>query len=287
MMTLHKTMIYSFGPLNHHYAKLKTNIRAVCDLSNKNKSTLVKCTPEDLYAFYDQTTEKYPTFNSFTPPKIISNPLTATPSFNLLKAMGLSKVSKNVDLPYQTLFPSKNQQQPQPQANQSKPNPRQGYSETSVLPFTETSAVEPYSLTESSDIWLKHLYISVADYQIVYEREKAVHRWSRWAESNKKSAEKDEWDTIIFDKLGEDEAEKMKRVEHFYSTIVPNIPNIVVIILKLLLSTVSVGKDKEAEILEDVNITRNRESISKSVTGVLLLLLKWLKTSRNPSIEMD
>jgi hypothetical protein len=52
------------------------------------------------------------------------------------------------------------------------------------------------------------------------------------------------------------------------------------VILKLLLSTVSIGKDKNNDIVEDVNVTRNRETISKSVSAVLLLLLKWFKISR-------
>lgn len=268
-------MLLSFGPLDNDYEKLKLEIRTLCDLSNNEKSTLVKCTPEDLYVFYNNTTERYPTFNSFKPPSKIANPLTVTPSANLLKAMGVLKVSKNVDLPYQTLFPSKNQQQQQQQQQPAKPK---NVVETNVLPFTDKSAIEPYSLTESSAIWLKHLHISTADYQIIYEREKAVHRWKRWNESNQQPPDVDEWDTMVFDKLTD--PTKMKRIEQLYRTIVPNLQSIVVVILKLLLSTVSVGKDKEAEILEDVNVTRNRESISKAVTGLLLLLLKWLKTSR-------
>jgi hypothetical protein len=200
--------------------------------------------------------------------------------------MGLSKISRNVDLPYQTLFPSKNQLQSQPQPQQ-KSNAKQFAVETSILPFTEKSAIEPYSLTESSSIWLKHLYISTADYQIIYEREKAVYRWKRWSESNQQSDGEDEWDKMVFSKLSQDSSKKMKRVDRLYHTIVPNFQSIVVVILKLLLSTVSVGKDKEAEILEDVNITRNREIISKSVTGILLLLLKWLKTSRKFTQEIS
>lgn len=269
MLNLYKALSVTMGD---NYIEMKSNIRAVCDLPViKDKSSFVKCTPEDLHSFYHQSCERYPSFNPEAPPEKIKNPLTIAASTQLSKAMGLYKASKNIDLPYQTLFPSKNQ----PANNTTVVKTKQSTTETTnVLPYTDNSPMIPKSLVEASSIWTDHLYISVANYQIIYEREKAIHRWQR---QNEKI---DEWKEIIYDKLNETDQKNMAQIELLYETIVPNFQNIVVVLLKLLLSTVSIGKDKEAEILEDINITRNRETISKSVSGVLLLMLKWFKISR-------
>ncbi|RCI04110.1 Factor arrest protein 11 [Rhizopus stolonifer] len=239
---------------------------------------MVKCTPEELHAFYQQSQEKYPTFIPSRLPEKIMSPLTATATNQLAISMGLSKASKNVDLPYQTLFPSKNNVQQQQPANK-KATVVTEITETNLLPFAEKGAKEPYYLTEANSAWLKHLYISVADYQVIHEREKAVHRWEHWNKNRTSQADSDEWDEMIYHRLNEKDSDKMHCIDQLYSSIMPNFQSIVVVILKLLLSTVSIGKDKEAEILEDINITRNRETISKAVSGILLLLLKWFKVS--------
>ncbi|KAI7889509.1 uncharacterized protein EV154DRAFT_514478 [Mucor mucedo] len=274
MSTLFKILSITLGELNGSYADIKSDIRTVCDLPIiTDKASTVKCTPEDLYTFYHQSCERYPSFTPTTPPKKIANPLTVTASTQLSKAMGIYKASKHIDLPYQTLFPSKNQPAPHTVMNKTRP-----VEVTNVLPFTAGSnEMSPKSLVEASSVWMEHLYISVANYQIIHERENAIHRWQKWS---KKDAEfTDEWKALIYDQLEGDKRQKMNRIEQLYTSIVPNFQSIVVVLLKLLLSTVSIGKDKEAEILEDINITRNRETISKAVSGILLLLLKWFKTS--------
>jgi hypothetical protein len=280
MLTLYKVLLITLGDLNQEYTDLKTSIRSLCELPLINdKFTAIKCTPEDLYTFYHQSCERYPTFTPITLPSKIADPLTVSASHRLSKAMGLSKASKNIDLPYQTLFPSKNQHPQQPNGNTPK-NIRQLSVEANVLPFTESSAFEPYSLSEASSIWLKHLYISVANWQIIYEREKAVHRWERWNDNKQQVSDVDEWEKMVYSQLDKHQYKKIQRIEHLYRAIVPNFQSIVVVFFKLLLSTVSIGKDKEADILEDINVTRNRETSSKAVSGILLLLLKWFKTSR-------
>lgn len=272
MSNLYKILSVTLGELDNQYTELKSQIRTVCDLPLiADKASTVKCTPEDLYSFYHQSCERYPSFIPSAPPSQIVNHLTVTPSTQLSKAMGLYKASKTIDLPYQTLFPSKSQLVQHAVLNKTRP-----VEAANMLPFTGNSAMEPKSLSEASSVWMNHLYISVANYQIIYERENAIHRWQKWSEKNEHS--EDEWKGLIYDKL--QDKQKMDRIEQLYTSIVPNFQSIVVVLLKLLLSTVSIGKDKEAEILEDINITRNRETISKAVSGILLLLLKWFKTSR-------
>ncbi|KAI9484133.1 MAG: hypothetical protein EXX96DRAFT_166153 [Benjaminiella poitrasii] len=282
MMTLHKALLITFGDHDDEkeYNDLKATVRTMYGLSNENCDFNVKCRPEDLYNFVYQSSERYPTF---TPPKITkkitTNPLTISASSDLTVAMGLSRASENVDLPYQTLFPSKSQQHQNVNSKKQTPMSSDMTVEANMLPFTETSAVVPYSLSEASSIWLKHLYVSTANYQIICEREKAIHRWERWND-DKRQIEKDNIDDKVIHKAPEKQAKLLDRIEHVYQTIVSNFQSIVVVFLKLLLSTVTMtGKDKEAEIVEDVNVTRHRESISKAVSSILLLLLKWFKMS--------
>ncbi|KAL9538658.1 hypothetical protein MBANPS3_010767 [Mucor bainieri] len=300
MLVLYKVLHISLGPLDaSSHQQLKSSIRTACHLPLiADKSNTVKCTPEELFQFYHQASERYPTFTtSDDTPSQCANPLTVTASTRLSKAMGLYKASKHIDLPYQTLFPSKNQSSAASTttangngSSSSNSKRQQLAMETNVLPFTENSAMEPRSLTEAKSVWIKHLYISVANYQIIHEREKAVHRWSRWSKRHQQqqqprgtavsdATDGEEWDDMVYHHLDKQQQARIQRIDQLYQSIVPNFQSIVVVILKLLLSTVSIGKDKEAEILEDINVTRNRESISKAVSGILLLLLKWFKTS--------
>lgn len=71
---------------------------------------------------------------------------------------------------------------------------------------------------------------------------------------------------------------------------VPDLQNIVVVLLKLLLSTVTANNSttkgesclssSNPEALEEVDAVRNREILSKAISAIVLLLLKWTKVSR-------
>ncbi|KAG1147525.1 hypothetical protein G6F37_003751 [Rhizopus arrhizus] len=287
MLNVWKILLFTLGDLNEEYGMMKKNIRRACGLSiHQNKAKAIKCTPEDLHAFYRQSINRYPTF---TPKKsaelFLQNEFTITPTRDLIKLMGLVEEIDKTELPFQTLFPSKNpisQQQQQQQATKDENNNKR--SEINLLPFTMVGPMVPYSLSEANHIWLNHLYISVADYQIIHEREKAIRRWQTWKKQQEKdygdaADELDEWNQIFTEKLEEKFKTKLNYIEKLYKSIIPYFQNIVVVMLKLLLSTMSSGKDKEAEIMEDVNITRNRETTAKAATNILLLLLKWFKIS--------
>lgn len=290
MLNVWKILLFTLGDLNEEYGMMKKNIRKACGLpAHQNKARAIKCTPEDLHAFYRQSINRYPTFTPKRSAELfLQNEFTVTPTRDLIKLMGLVEEIDKTELPFQTLFPSKNpisqQQQQQQQATKDENNSKR--SEINLLPFTMAGPMVPYSLSEANHIWLNHLYISVADYQIIHEREKAICRWQTWKKQQEKDYsdaaddEMDEWNQIFIEKLEEKFKTKLNYIEKLYKSIIPYFQNIVVVILKLLLSTVSSGKDKEAEIMEDVNITRNRETTSKAATNILLLLLKWFKISR-------
>ncbi|OBZ89007.1 Striatin-interacting protein 1 [Choanephora cucurbitarum] len=258
MLTLHKMLSITLGPLDE---SMKSNMRSICHLPTEKHP--VKLTPEELHHWYQQTQEKYHMFQPTPLPSSIANTLTATYSNQLTSAMGLSDATQKMDLPYQTLFPSKN--------NSTSVNPTQPTKRQQMATTNSFVQELPHSLTEANEVHLQHLYISLADYQLIHERERAVHRWEQSAENN-------DW-CQLWDQLEPPYRQKMQKAEQLFSNLAPHVQSMVVVLLKLLLSTVSIGKDKEADILEDINITRNRESISKAASGILLLLLKWFKLS--------
>ncbi|SCV68896.1 BQ2448_1017 [Microbotryum intermedium] len=98
-------------------------------------------------------------------------------------------------------------------------------------------------------------------------------------------------------KLGlEDQSADLKRlmrVEMLYRAVLPQMQSAVIVLLKLLLATVTAnnnqnqgggnadsGNDEPIELsLEDTDIMRHREITSKAVSAILILALKWFKTS--------
>lgn len=68
---------------------------------------------------------------------------------------------------------------------------------------------------------------------------------------------------------------------------IPDLQNIIIVLLKLLLAAVVTTADNNdleknitLEYLEQVDVTRNREIYSKAISGILMILLKWTKSSR-------
>ncbi|KDE05127.1 hypothetical protein MVLG_04469 [Microbotryum lychnidis-dioicae p1A1 Lamole] len=87
---------------------------------------------------------------------------------------------------------------------------------------------------------------------------------------------------------------RLMRVEMLYRAVLPQMQSAVIVLLKLLLATVTAnnnnqnqgvgnaesGNDEPIELsLEDMDIMRHREITSKAVSAILILALKWFKTS--------
>ena len=49
-----------------------------------------------------------------------------------------------------------------------------------VLPLDEKNSGTPQSTTEAGNLYLKNMHLSVANHQIILEREKAIHKWEQW-----------------------------------------------------------------------------------------------------------
>ncbi|KAL8286192.1 hypothetical protein RQP46_004680 [Phenoliferia psychrophenolica] len=89
------------------------------------------------------------------------------------------------------------------------------------------------------------------------------------------------------------DVQRLERVEILYRAILPQLQSAVIVLLKLLLATVTAntnqnmgggapdsGNDEVVELnLEDTDILRHREITSKAVSAILILSLKWFKTS--------
>lgn len=129
---------------------------------------------------------KYPTYQSPDIPLPISSPITIQASPALVKAMGIEGATSRIDLPYQTLFPPKsssssnssnstvNRKQQQQQQSLVWPTTA---SESFVLPLSPDGPAVPQSTSEAGNLFVQNMHLSLANYQIMAEREKAIRRW--------------------------------------------------------------------------------------------------------------
>ncbi|UZJ52406.1 hypothetical protein CBS101457_001726 [Exobasidium rhododendri] len=94
-----------------------------------------------------------------------------------------------------------------------------------------------------------------------------------------------------------EDAKKLQRVDILYKAVLPCLQNSIIVLLKLLLATVTQQnissnsphfqalaegisiEDAPPPTLEDIDIVRHREITSKSISGIIFLLLKWFKNS--------
>ncbi|KAI8640694.1 hypothetical protein BD408DRAFT_483929 [Parasitella parasitica] len=251
-------------------------------------SIITKCTPQDLLLFQHEITKKYP---GYTPPNFPfkeASPMTVNASSGLAEAMGYANAVDNVELLYQTLFPpksivnsAKNKQQQHLLQNYFPSSPY--VSPAFPLPLSHTGSDVPQSISEAGNAYIANMHVSLANFQVIKERSKGIHKW----QDRNKSTEEDIDD------------EKQTLMEGLYAKILPELQNVIVVLLKLLLTSVSPNtasnrsneerdsKEKfessgdivTLEDLEEADIKRNREIYSKAISGILLLLLKWSKSS--------
>lgn len=180
-----------------------------------------KCTPQDLYTFQNEITLKYPTY---TPPHIplnTSSTLTIKASPALATAMGISNSTARTDLPYQTLFPPKSATGSN--TNSSKRLPQQQSlvwptpsSQSFVLPLNENEASVPKSTVEAGELYVQNMYLSLANHQVMLEREKAIHRWKRKQEQQSNQDEHEDEDEILLSRLSDPMRKRFEALEQTY-----------------------------------------------------------------------
>ena len=137
-----------------------------------------------MYNFQNEATLKYPNYSPPDIPPPITPSLTVKASPGLVQAMGISNATAHTELPYQTLFPPKSsgnsngsgKVKQQQNLSMAWPAPQ---SQSFVLPLEKGSQGVPQSTTEAGSLYLKNMYMSVANQQIFSEREKSIHKWER------------------------------------------------------------------------------------------------------------
>lgn len=168
-----------------------------------------KCTPQDLHLFLHEISLKYPTFQAPPPPSTVASPLTVKASPRLAQAMGIANATAATDLPYQTLFPPKSNN-----LQKNKPPPQQPFTysastpQSLALPLNAAGPTVPQSTVEAGDLFFKNMHLSVANYQVILEREKAIRRWQRLQDNSEP--------TLHWDRLSASMRLRFEKLEQFY-----------------------------------------------------------------------
>ncbi|KAI8330599.1 hypothetical protein BC941DRAFT_475464 [Chlamydoabsidia padenii] len=209
-----KSMLVIFGSL--------TTLQQTRSAQSDIKSTL-----QDYYKFIEETAEKYPSYQPCTisnlpPPSTVR----ATPSS--ISAMGLARASSQIDLPYQAYC-----------KHTTSTTKNRGVSSP------PTSHV-PYSIIEAGQLYLDHLYPSMAHRQIIEQREQLIYQ--------QPSPEPD-----------------LNRFERFYKSIVLDLQSVMVFLLKQLLNSLTPS--------DDIDTSRSNQIQCKSISAILLFFLKRAKSS--------
>ncbi|CEP13935.1 hypothetical protein [Parasitella parasitica] len=286
ILLLWKSMLFLSGGLESIKSSVM-KLKEAMGLDTK-ASIITKCTPQDLLKFQQEITKKYPGYIPPDFPFKEASAMTVNASSGLAEAMGYANAVENVELLYQTLFPpksivnnAKNKQQQQLLQNYFPSSPY--VSPAFPLPLSHTGSDVPQSITEAGNVYVANMHVSLANFQVMKERSKGIRKW----QDRNKSTEENIAD------------EKQTLMEGLYAKILPELQNVIVVLLKLLLTSVSPNtanhsSDNERngketfessgdivtlEDLEEADIKRNREIYSKAISGLLLLLLKWSKSS--------
>jgi hypothetical protein len=131
--------------------------------------------------FQTEITDKYP---GYQPPKLpfhVTSPLTIQASLPLAAAMSYANATNQVELLYQTLFPPKATttttvaKKPQHPLLQNFETIKD--SPALALPLTYEGSHVPKSVEEAGQVYLDNLHVSLANYQLIEERSRVLHRW--------------------------------------------------------------------------------------------------------------
>ncbi|CAO3631344.1 unnamed protein product [Cunninghamella echinulata] len=283
-----------------------------------NDLSIPKCSPHDLFTFQNDITFRYPTYSPSLNEKFTISPMIIKASPALSAAMGITNATNQTTLPYQLLFPPRQQKGNDKQSgNQLLNNDNHNFSETVILPLVNSGPSVPTSITEATDIYQKYLQISLSDHQIIIERQRAINKWqnlkqnrindSKYINSlavensngynkgnnNANDYENGNGNTDI--ELDDSNTDIFNIVERLYASIVPELQGIVIVLLKVLLTTATnkmksnnknntntnnIQQDQSSlSPMETVDSDRNREILCKSISAIFLLLLKWFKLS--------
>ncbi|ORZ17847.1 hypothetical protein BCR42DRAFT_412616 [Absidia repens] len=275
MLLLWKSMLATFGDrLEHIQSIQKDNLTT----STGNKSTL-----QDYYKFVEETTERFPGYEP--PTSMLPSSLAVKPSNSTLSAMSLVSDSHKVDLPYQVFCSSSNNSSKSNSKKKSKSSSSSGRQADFpvALPLNQTGPSVPFSVVEAGQIYLSHLHNSKASQQLIQQREYVMHSSSPSSSASSSTSSSlpslSSSSSTTSYSPSSDNMSIFDQFEHFYKSIVPELQNVVVFFLKQLLSTIAPTSPSLDDTPEHVDSLRNSQVLCKSISAILLLLLKWTKLS--------
>ncbi|EIN10791.1 hypothetical protein PUNSTDRAFT_119671 [Punctularia strigosozonata HHB-11173 SS5] len=349
----------------------------------------IKSTPIDIEVFRHETAIKYPTFSPPDAPLPVASPSPIPPS-KLAQAYNPIPVRHHYnhdDTEHHSLLSHghsgyhQQQQQPgQQQAFRGVPQPatpapspppspkpkKQQYQTDQTRPFLfpfsrsqrfglgrgySSGSYVPFAIDEAEKLYNKHMYISLALWQMWRTREECMSAESglehmpgftpqnmpgstftttittdsvNTLDDDDENVERLPDIALLDAKIAEAESSihsadtnadkrrakerkedlmRLRRIEQIYSSLLPNLGNWVLVVLKLLLATVSAATSNQPPpsasgggfppgvspppeqppspppTLEEIDVIRHREITSKAVSAILLLTLKWFKVS--------
>ncbi|KAG2183116.1 hypothetical protein INT44_006097 [Umbelopsis vinacea] len=260
LLVVWKTMLVSFGG-REEIERTHNIIRQYFSLPEvKFQGTITRSTPLDLHAFSQEIVTKYPTYTLPPFPGHVQRPELIKPSSALQSLLtGNHGSSPN---PPSLVATSK----AQGNAGKSGTSPQQtkrvngysqnGHKEPLVLPFSSWDMDVPRSIQEAGEMYTEHMYVSLATLQILWERERGIKMWPMQDDENGyefivrasqhlKSSQASEQPFSSPEMM--DAFRRLSTVESLYvsfffgggKAIVPNLQNIIIVLLKLLLATVT------------------------------------------------
>ncbi|RGB36108.1 hypothetical protein C1646_697859 [Rhizophagus diaphanus] len=303
-----KVVLVSLGGSND-IQKLKDVVRLINGLAPiHNKEFLIKTTPIDYHTFQNEVTQKYPTYVPPPCPVIPMPPITTNQFPSNVNSNDMSTQNSSSNNSTTNSNSSKSRKQ-QFQTNQRQPF---------IFPFSKFTPTVPKSIQEAGDLYLKFMYTSLGTFQCWKEKEEMkkqqfglTNNETLYDEKNIINCEKEmSTGSDMEAQVTKKDREKLDRIELLYRSILPHMQNIVIVLLKLLLATVSSNPNnvkvndnndniaKESATnnvcsssdgnsdsspggsnIEEIDVTRHREITSKAVSAILLLMLKHLKLS--------
>ncbi|RIA96253.1 hypothetical protein C1645_872211 [Glomus cerebriforme] len=311
LLLLWKVILVSLGGSND-IQKLKNVVRLINGLAPiHNKEFLIKTTPIDYHTFQTEVTQKYPTY--IPPPcPVIPMPLITTNQFS-----SNSNVNSN-DTSTQNSSSNNNNTNNNISSKSRKQQFQTNQRQPFIFPFSKSTPTVPKSIQEAGDLYLKFMYTSLGTFQCWKEKEEMkkqqfgciINDEIFYSEINKSNYGKEmsigNNDTEA--QVTKRDRDKLDRIELLYRSILPHLQNIVIVLLKLLLATVSTNSNNvkvndngdniakenvtnnagsssdsnansSGNSVEEIDVMRHREITSKAVSAILLLILKHLKLS--------
>ncbi|KAJ2957219.1 hypothetical protein NQZ79_g7035 [Umbelopsis isabellina] len=332
LLVVWKAILASFGGQDD-VDRIRNTIRKAFQLpAVKLNESQTRSTPQDLHTFTQEVVQKYPTYTGPSYPEHVEKPELIKPTAALTAMLGSNgNIQGNVsDVPKGHLGTGKIINLGQQSKRQSSTLLSQNVQkEPFILPFSSWDMSVPKSIQEAGEMYSRHMYVSLATLQILKERERVLRKSVisndadgfefilRFKDEMADLESEHEDPALTAEK--KEAARRLDMVEALYTifestfivdslfqkSIVPNLQNIIIVLLKLLLATVTANNGTSTSTnnpnnekvpdrgalsadgaepthktdADEVDAKRNKEITSKAVSAILVLLLRWTKLS--------